>query len=466
MSHTHPVLDSDEHFVINPETRAITNSSSSKITLMQYDHNSERFSFEIPKLVENHDMSLCNSIEIHFTNTSQNRTLENSDVYVVDDMVPSRDDANVLVLTWLISEKATQLAGALSFQIKFACVEGDRVVYRWNTDVNNTVIVKNSMSSSDSIEEDYSDAITSLISKVSDMQAIVKGSTSIYAVDPHDFLANFRNGQYKDGDLCVILYDYESQESFPPDYESIQFFRGDIIEVCRNETENTFSWLGNIDGTKIHPVTGDFYWELVEWSRWDHTYARNDLYLITENPIEHDSPPKGNLVSHATGSTEVIANLFHPYAKVEETSEGAKITINDNFNGQTTATVKDGFSPTAKVEETAEGAKITITDKNGTTTVTVKNGGGGASARLSSVTLLASKWTGSDSLYSQVVTINGITPYSKVDLLPSVEQLAIFHNKDVAFVTENEDGVITVFAIGDKPTQDYTMQASITEVTV
>jgi hypothetical protein len=91
---------------------------------------------------------------------------------------------------------------------------------------------------------------------------------------------------------------------------------------------------------------------------------------------------------------------------------------------------------------------------------------GGASARLSNVTLLASKWTGSDSLYSQVVTINGITPYSKVDLLPSVEQLAIFHNKDVAFVTENEDGVVTVFAIGDKPTQDYTMQVSITEVVV
>jgi hypothetical protein len=87
-------------------------------------------------------------------------------------------------------------------------------------------------------------------------------------------------------------------------------------------------------------------------------------------------------------------------------------------------------------------------------------------ARLSSVSLPASKWTGSNSLYSQVVTIDGITPYSKVDLLPSVEQLAIFHNKDVAFVTENEDGVVTVYAIGDKPVLDYTMQVSITEVVV
>lgn len=92
--------------------------------------------------------------------------------------------------------------------------------------------------------------------------------------------------------------------------------------------------------------------------------------------------------------------------------------------------------------------------------------GGGAPAWLTSVTLLASAWTGSNSLYSQVVNIDGVTGYSKVDLLPSVEQLAIFHNKDVAFVTENDDGVVTVYAIGDKPTLDYTMQVSITEVEI
>ena len=91
---------------------------------------------------------------------------------------------------------------------------------------------------------------------------------------------------------------------------------------------------------------------------------------------------------------------------------------------------------------------------------------GAMSSRIVNITLTASKWKGADSLYSQVVTINGVTEYSKVDLLPSVEQLAIFHNKDVTFVTENEDGVVTVYAIGDKPTQDYTMQAQITEVAV
>ena len=93
--------------------------------------------------------------------------------------------------------------------------------------------------------------------------------------------------------------------------------------------------------------------------------------------------------------------------------------------------------------------------------------GTGSAARLGSVTIKASAWvTEADGLHSQVVTIDGVTPYSKVDLLPSVEQLAVFHNKDVAFVTENEDGVVTVFAIGDKPIMDYDMQVSVTEVTV
>lgn len=86
--------------------------------------------------------------------------------------------------------------------------------------------------------------------------------------------------------------------------------------------------------------------------------------------------------------------------------------------------------------------------------------------RISTATLLADNWIGTESPYSQVVTIEGVTENSQVDLTPSVEQLAIFHNKDLAFVTENEDGVVTVYAVGQKPTNDYTIQVTLTEVNV
>ncbi len=87
-------------------------------------------------------------------------------------------------------------------------------------------------------------------------------------------------------------------------------------------------------------------------------------------------------------------------------------------------------------------------------------------AKIADVVLLASGWKGSGNLYSQVVNIEGVTEYSQVDLTPSVEQLAIFHQKDLAFVTENVDGKVTVYAIGQKPENDYTIQVTITEVFV
>lgn len=90
--------------------------------------------------------------------------------------------------------------------------------------------------------------------------------------------------------------------------------------------------------------------------------------------------------------------------------------------------------------------------------------GGGSSARIGEVTLNASSWTGEGYLFSQIVTIDGVTENTQVDLTPSVEQLAIFYEKDIAFVTENEDGVVTVYVIGQKPQNDYTIQVTMTEV--
>lgn len=87
-------------------------------------------------------------------------------------------------------------------------------------------------------------------------------------------------------------------------------------------------------------------------------------------------------------------------------------------------------------------------------------------SRIADVNLMSANWQGSNNLYSQIVSVDGVTENSKVDLNPSVEQLAVFYQKDLTFVTENEDGVVTVYCIGQKPANDYTMQATITEVNV
>ena len=82
------------------------------------------------------------------------------------------------------------------------------------------------------------------------------------------------------------------------------------------------------------------------------------------------------------------------------------------------------------------------------------------------VTLLADAWQGENNVYSQVVVIDGVTENSQVDLTPSAEQLEVFYEKDLSFVTKNKNGVVTVYAIGQKPMNDYTIQVTITEVNV
>lgn len=145
----------------------------------------------------------------------------------------------------------------------------------------------------------------------------------------------------------------------------------------------------------------------------------------------------------------------------------------DYFDGLNGKDGVDAISPTVSIEDIDGGHRIIITDKDGDKIFDVMDGlGSGASinqhkaARIGEVTLLADAWVGEDNLYSQVVNIEGVTENSQVDLTPDVQQLAVFYNKDISFVTENEGGVVTVYVIGQKPENDYTIQATITEVDV
>ena len=72
------------------------------------------------------------------------------------------------------------------------------------------------------------------------------------------------------------------------------------------------------------------------------------------------------------------------------------------------------------------------------------------------------------SRYGQVVNVNNavITPNSKVDLQLSSEQMVIFYEKDLAFVAENDNGVVTIYCIGNIPENNYTIQATVTEVAI
>lgn len=91
-------------------------------------------------------------------------------------------------------------------------------------------------------------------------------------------------------------------------------------------------------------------------------------------------------------------------------------------------------------------------------------GGGSVSSKLEQITLPASSWKGGESPYSQVVDVDSVSIRSQINLQLSVEQTEELCRFGIAFTTENNDGEVTVFAIGNKPTRDYTIQATVTEV--
>lgn len=102
----------------------------------------------------------------------------------------------------------------------------------------------------------------------------------------------------------------------------------------------------------------------------------------------------------------------------------------------------------------------------GTVSVTMEGpfAGLGGTSKLSSLTMYSGAWKGAASPYSQVVEVSGVSVNSKVDLQPGSAQLELMRNMRTAFTTENDGGVVTVYAIGEKPEVDITMQVTITEV--
>lgn len=292
MAHIHSVHDSDTHFSIDPITRKLKNESSAKTNLIQYDKNSERFTFDLPREIEGHDMAECNLVQVHYINIDSKTKAQNEDVYTVDDFQISPADEDVVICSWLISGNATQLVGPLVFLIRFSCIdETGAVVYAWHTATCTAFSISEGMNNGEAIVQEYPDVLAQFEARIA---ALEKGGGG---------------GSVSDEQLTAAIKKY-----------------------------------------------------------------------LDENPVTAD--------------------------------------------------------PSATRPKIAQ------------------------------VTLLASGWVGDASPYSQVVEVEGATENSQVDLTPSIEQLSVFYQKDIAFVTENDGGVVTVYALGDKPANDYEIQVTIAEVAV
>ena len=125
----------------------------------------------------------------------------------------------------------------------------------------------------------------------------------------------------------------------------------------------------------------------------------------------------------------------------------AGIYMNENFVNHISSFVIPGY--------TGFGARKVIDPKYMPTLI-----------KLTAVTMLADAWEGDSMPYSQIITCNGATANSKIDLQPTAVQIVELQNNETTLMLQNDNGVVTAWAIGNKPTQNYTMQALMTEVVV
>ena len=255
MAHTHPVVDSDSRFVINSTTREIS-TTSDKLELIQGDHQSERITFEIPKIVEGHDMSLNDRIEVHYINIDRRTNATSRDVYIIDDAAV---DGDKLTFSWLISGNATKYYGRLNFIILFECLDPDgNYTYKWNTEICKLLTIGEGISNTSAVIEDHS-----------------------------DILEKFKKEILEEAGNKSIQPDWNQNDSTAADYvKNRPFYTGDPVETVLVE-ESTVSfapvdavYMGQPESTFV-PTVGETYKVSWDGTAYENTCVNfNNLQVI------------------------------------------------------------------------------------------------------------------------------------------------------------------------------------------
>ena len=93
-----------------------------------------------------------------------------------------------------------------------------------------------------------------------------------------------------------------------------------------------------------------------------------------------------------------------------------------------------------------------------------KGDAGDAGVTLGSITLAAGGWSGSGP-YAQTAALAGLPAAALVNLQPTAEQLMLLQQQGVTVLTAaNQDGVLTVYALGAAPQDELTLQVTVTPV--
>lgn len=287
-------------FKIDAVTRTIKNVSTTKTTVIQYDHNSERFTFELPRYIEGHDMLDCNSVEVHYMNG------ENNGIYLVNDLQVSPDNEEVVICSWLLSQNVTHIVGSLNFLLRFACLsENDVVDYVWNTAIYTGISVSKGIYNSDIVAEQYTDTIKAWENRLE----AVENSIGSSGISPIISLTPITNG------TRVTIVDVNGTKSFnvmngtdgvngidgvdgvSPTIAVSSFINGHRVTITDVNGEHSFDVMDGEDGdggiiTETDPT-------VPAWAKGENkpSYTASEVGAVTETRVLE-------LITNALGDVE------------------------------------------------------------------------------------------------------------------------------------------------------------------
>ena len=212
MAHKHSVYDTSLHFIIDGNTRLVKNSTEAKVTLVQYDHNSERITFELPRYIDGHDMSLCTDAQVHYINIERKTNRESTGVYECDDLQIAPDNENVVICSWLISKNATRFVGSLFFVIRFVCSEDREITYSWNTARHTGLSVTDGIYNGEDVDEIVESDAFKIFEKTIEAANTAIENANKATKKANDSIIHIRYSKYADGkdfvDVWTPMYDY------------------------------------------------------------------------------------------------------------------------------------------------------------------------------------------------------------------------------------------------------------------
>lgn len=185
------------------------------------------------------------------------------------------------------------------------------------------------------------------------------------------------------------------------------------------------------------------------------------IYNFTDQTVSANGMMDCEITLYASDGTQITSPSFNILVD-ETTQEDDDIESSSEFGALTDIIGKLGNIGNLIKNAAEEAVQAAILNGG----IVPGPGGnlGGIEKRFVNLTFRTSGWLGEEGLYSQAFYVYGITDRSQVNIALDVEQYQELSSEGVTLMTENTNGNVLLYAIGNKPSKDYTLQLIIEEV--